>query len=405
MKVLQVNCVYKAGSTGKIVYDIHSELIRQHIESIVCYGRGPKVSEKNVHKLASEFYFKFNSLRAKLSGLMYGGAWYSTHRLERMILSEKPDVVHLQCINGFCVNIYQLVDFLKIHRIKTVMTLHAEFIHTANCGHSLECNQWLTGCGQCQHLDEVGSWFMDRTAQSWKKMKKAFEGFNEGLVIASVSPWLMERAKRSPILEGKNHVVVYNGLNSEVFHYYQQEVARKSLGFNADKPIFFHATPSFDANLQNIKGGCYLIQLAESLPEIQFVVAGPHPSDLSVPANMKLLGAIRDQSLLAQYYSAADLTILTSKKETFSMVCAESLCCGTPVVGFVAGAPELISLKEYSAFVEFGDVDSLRKAALEVLQQHHDKQVISSKAIPVYSKQRMTDEYIRIYKQLVQHKV
>ena len=53
----------------------------------------------------------------------------------------------------------------------------------------------------------------------------------------------------------------------------------------------------------------------------------------------------------------ANLTILTSQFETFSMVCAESLCSGTPVVGFKAGAPEQISIQQYSEFVEYGKID------------------------------------------------
>ncbi len=34
------------------------------------------------------------------------------------------------------------------------------------------------------------------------------------------------------------------------------------------------------------------------------------------------------------------------------MVTAESLCCGTPVVGFTAGGPESIAIDAFSNFVE-----------------------------------------------------
>lgn len=80
-----------------------------------------------------------------------------------------------------------------------------------------------------------------------------------------------------------------------------------------------------------------------------------------------MLGKITDQELLAKYYSMADVTLLTSKKETFSMVTAESLCCGTPVVGFKAGAPEQIAIKEFSEFVEYGDLNSLYNKMLVIL--------------------------------------
>ena len=44
---------------------------------------------------------------------------------------------------------------------------------------------------------------------------------------------------------------------------------------------------------------------------------------------------------LAEYYSLVDVTVITSFHETFSMVVAESLSCGTPIVGFKAGGQSL----------------------------------------------------------------
>ena len=127
MKILQVNCVYNKGSTGKIVHDIHTELQKRGIDSVVCYGRGKRVQEPNVYKTSGELYAKANNLWSRVTGLMYGGCFFSTSRLIAIIKKEQPDVVHLHCINGYFVNIYRLITWLKKSRIKTVLTLHAEF--------------------------------------------------------------------------------------------------------------------------------------------------------------------------------------------------------------------------------------------------------------------------------------
>lgn len=66
--------------------------------------------------------------------------------------------------------------------------------------------------------------------------------------------------------------------------------------------------------------------------------------------------------MLAAWYSAADAALLTSHRETFSLVTAESLCCGTPVVGFRAGGPESIAPPSCCKFVEYGDLDALEPA-------------------------------------------
>lgn len=399
MLVMQINCVYKKGSTGKITYDIHSELLKRGIESVVCYGRGEKINEPHVYKTCGEGYSKINHLLSELTGVMYGGCFFSTNKLIKIIKKEKPDVVHLQCINGYFVNIYRLVSWLKKHDIKTVLTLHAEFMYTANCGYALDCDKWQTGCGHCPRLkQETKSFFIDGTHKSWMKMKKAFDGFNDNLVVTSVSPWLMERAKLSPILNDKKHEVVLNGVNTDVFHFYDTAELRSQMGLNGVK-VIFHATPSFDDNINNIKGGYYVLKLAEKMLDenVKFVVAGNHPEGLKVPPNVILLGKVADQELLAKYYSMADVTLLTSKKETFSMVTAESLCCGTPVVGFKAGAPEQITIDKYSTFVNYADIDALQKAienivmfnAKEIEQDAHnkyDKNIMATKYVEIYEK-------------------
>ena len=404
MKVLQVNCVYKTGSTGKITYDIHTELQKQGIESIVCYGRGTKSHEANVYKICSELYSRVHHLLANITGVMYGGCFFSTNTLISIIKREKPDIVHLQCINGYFVNIYRLVEWLKNKHIKTILTLHAEFMYTGGCGYSLDCNQWSTGTG-CGHpacprwRKETNSWFFDRTSYMWKRMKRAFDGFDDNLIVTSVSPWLMDRAKSSPIFENKQHCVVLNGLDTNIFHLNQTDDLRQKHNLT-DEKIIFHATPFFSTDPKHIKGGYYIIRLAELLKDknIKIIVAGPYARSLEVPDNIIMLGRISDQKLLAKYYSLADVTVLTSKKETFSMVTAESLCCGTPVVGFRAGAPEQIAISKYSEFVEYGDLEALK---LAVLKQIDNPPIIDSKLIEVYSRENMRKAYTDLYRSFV----
>lgn len=406
MKVLQINNLYQNGSTGKITYDIHSELLKRGIESVVCYGRGKKINGPHVYKTCGELYSKINHFLARLTGLMYGGCFFSTNKLIRIIKNEKPDVVHLQCLNGYFVNIYRLVSWLKKQKIKTVLTLHAEFMYTANCGYALDCKKWKTGCGKCpRRKRETGSLLLDATHKSWRKMKKAFDGFDNDLIIASVSPWLMERAKLSPILMDKRHEVVLNGVNTDEFYYYGEDAAnglKREFGIPIDKKVVFHATPDFNNDKTHIKGGYYVLKLAEQMERenVIFVVAGNYQKDLTVAENVLLLGKVVDQKRLAELYSMADITILTSRKETFSMVTAESLCCGTPVVGFKAGAPEQIAIEEYSEFVDFGDIEALYAAACETLNRKILKQDVALTAQEIYSKNTMTDNYLKLYEEI-----
>lgn len=395
MKVIQINNVYGVGSTGKITRCIHHGLLEWGYDSLVLYGRGEKSSDAKVLKICGEMAAHINHFFSRITGIMYGGSFFSTRRIISYIRKEKPNVVHLQCLNGYFVNIYKLLTWLKKTNTSTVLTLHAEFMYTANCGHALECNRWLEGCGHCPRLwKATESYFRDGTAISWKRMKKAFQGF-DSLKVVSVSPWLMERAKQSPILKDKRHSVIYNGLDTTVFKYRESDL-RARLGL-MDKKIIFHATPMFSASKEHIKGGYYVMELAKCMKDAVFIVAGDYECDLERIDNLMLLGRVNDQNMLAQYYAMADVTVLTSSKETFSMVCAESLCCGTPVVGFEAGGPELIAIKEYSSFVAHGDLVGMEAEIRQTLRRRFDSQLVSRTAQAKYASEKMIADYMRLY--------
>ena len=51
-----------------------------------------------------------------------------------------------------------------------------------------------------------------------------------------------------------------------------------------------------------------------------FVVVGSGDLHMELPENVINVGRVESQKELAAYYSAADVTLLTSKKETFSMI-------------------------------------------------------------------------------------
>lgn len=399
MRVLQINNVYGRLSTGKIVADLHHAYTELGLESYVCYARGPIVHEEGVIKFSWDTYAKANKLRGRLTGILYGGCYWATLRLITRIKNMQPDVVHLQCINDDSVNIYLLLDYLKKHQIPTVVTLHAEFLHTGTCGHAYQCNKWKTGCFDCEQHQSMHM-LLDNTKHAWEKMQQAFAGFNENrIMITSVSPWLESRAAESAILGQYQHCTVMNGMDTEIFYRRDTASLRRHLGIGEDRKIGLFVTSDLDSPA---KGGEYLIQLAEQMPDYTFIVLGTPGNKENIPANILRLGRIYDQDVVAQYYSMADLTLILSKAETFSMPVAESLCCGTPVAGFKAGGPESISMGEYSFFVEHGCVDELKTAMARIIEADLDREMISKAARKRYSKEEMARLFVQIY-QLLNH--
>lgn len=407
MKVLQVNCVYKKGSTGKIVNDIHVELLKRGIESVVCYGKGEIINEPYVYKTCGEFYSHVNHFLSYLTGIMYGGCFISTNRLIRIIKKEKPDIVHLQCINGYFVNIYRLLNWLKANHIRTVLTLHAEFMYTGGCGHSIDCNQWSTheGCGHSKHCPrwrkETHSYFFDRTGTMWRRMKNAFDGF-DNLLICPVSDWVSERARKSPILGSYPIITVLNGINTDIFHY-DEKVAielRKRLKIGNRKMVL-HVTASYS---NPIKGGKFITELSNRLDPEKYVVVVVDGGNDTAPMDFKGIynGRAKGQLELASFYSAADVMVLTSYRECLPTTCVESLCCGTEIVSFYfhGNEGENSFPGKYVHFIPHGDMNQLVEKVKCVAERHVDKTACEAECSKLFSKGVMATNYIDIYKEL-----
>ena len=65
--------------------------------------------------------------------------------------------------------------------------------------------------------------------------------------------------------------------------------------------------------------------------------------------SVSFVGAV-EQSRLAQYYRAANLTVMPSTYESFGLVAVESLACGTPVVASrVGGLATIVRRRERCA--------------------------------------------------------
>ena len=398
MKILQINVVYNVGSTGRITANIHHYLLEHGVDSYVIYGHDKKANESHVYRTRPDLEAKIWHFASLFTGNFYGGVPVGTHRVIHLIEQIKPDVVHLQCINGYFVSIPRILTYLKNHQIKTVLTLHADFMFTGSCSYADDCEKWRTGCGHCPNLKKFGGPLcLDFTSHYWKKMFKALSDFST-LEVVSVSPWLMNRAKTSPMMKNAHHSAINNGIDTSVFKRCDVAELRTKLDLKNNKILLYVSSVFGD----EMKGGNNILRLADNLKTepIKIMIVGAE-KNMAFPSNIINVGKVGSPGEMAQYYSLADLTVLTSKREAFSMICAESLCCGTPIVGFQAGGPESISLKEYSEFVPYGDIGLLATTVKTWLgKENVDREMISQLGIEAYSKERMAKEYLSLYEGL-----
>lgn len=334
----------------------------------------------------------YHAMMTRITGWTGCYSVISTCRLINYIEKFKPDIVHIHELHAYFVNIKPLLSYLAKKQIPVIWTFHCEFMYTGKCGHALSCNNWQSGCGNCPHLKSYPTvLFFDRTKEMLAEKKKLV-GELQKLIITVPSPWLYDRVKSS-YLSSRDVRIVYNGIDTkETFQLFNKPEVKACLFPGSGKQVIL----SVAQNIVKRAGAC-ICEIAKKLPQMDFYLIGDAQKPDRYPDNIHLIGRVSDQKLLAQYYSAADFFLLCSKKETFSMPCAEALCCGTQVVGYKAGAPESIFEKPYAEFVEYGDVDAIVRLITEKAMCPISPNACASYGKSNFSEEAMCMVYIKMY--------
>lgn len=393
MKVLLIDVNCKHSSTGKIVYDLYTELNNSGNEAAICYGRGPLIKEKNILKFGIDLETIFHAGMTRLTGLTGFFSILSTLRLISYIKKFKPDVVHIHELHAYFVNIGRLMNYLKENNIKTVWTFHCEFMYTGKCGHAHDCEKFKKECHHCPQLREYpSSLTFDFTRYMHSRKKKYFEGFSN-LTIVTPSEWLAKRVRYS-FLKGSNIRVVYNGIDSEnVFYPRDTTHLKNELGITNQTVVL-----SIASNLMSPdKGGELVLKIAKQLENENFIfimIGVDKPEQLSLN-NVISYEVIKDQTKLAEFYSLANITLQLSRKETFSLVAAESIACGTPVLGFESGATKEV-LGQNGILIEYGNIEKIIKILLDFDKNDLPKIVDESDTLR-FTKKEMFKKYFEIY--------
>lgn len=394
MKVLLIDVTCKQGSTGKIVYDLYTQINSNGNEAAICYGRGKKIKENNIFKFGFDVETYFHAFLTRITGFTGCFSYFSTKRLIHFIKKFKPDVVNIHELHAYFLNVNMLLNFLKKQDIKVVHTLHCAFSYTGKCGHHLECDGWKKNCGNCPRKKEyISTLFFDHTKTMFLRKKKAFLGFNNMEIICP-SNWLANYAKQS-FLGVYNVGVIHNGIDLSVFYPRDTTKLREKLEIDINKKIVLSVAPKL---MSNAKGGKWVLELAKILKNenIIFILVGVEDVNMVHGDNVLLFNKTSDQNELAHFYSLADLFVICSEMENFPTTCVESQCCGTPVCGFDVGGAKETDIISKNNFVEYGDTSSLSKVIISLLSKNKPA-FLAEKASKIYSKDKMFYEYNKLY--------
>ena len=371
--------------------DLYNHLnIHGHIPAIA-YGRGERVNEPNIYKFSPDWEMYAHAALTRITGWTGCFSPFATRRLIRFIDGFAPDIVHLHELHGYFVNIAPVMTYLKKKKIGTVWTFHCEFMYTGKCGYAYDCDAWQDECGHCPYVNDYpSSLCFDHTKAMLRDKKRLFEDF-ERFTIVTPSQWLAGRVRQS-FLNDKKMVVIPNGIDSAIFK--PSDTSALCAKYGKRKSVV-HITGNFE---DKRKGGHYVLELARQMPDVNFFIVGNNKPVPELPDNVYAVGRTENQSKLAEWYSFADVSLITSERENFPTVCLESLCCGTPVVGFVGGGTAETAPEGYGIFVPYQDMFALESAVRRALGgELHSKADCAAFGKAWYAKEEMAQRYLELY--------
>jgi len=103
----------------------------------------------------------------------------------------------------------------------------------------------------------------------------------------------------------------------------------------------------------------------------------------------------------------ADLFLLPSETESFGLAALEALSCEVPVIATaVGGLPEVVRDGENGFLFPVGDVDSMAKAAVELLQDESRRKRFGVAgrewALDQFDEDSVVQQYRRIYRRVLE---
>lgn len=364
MRIAQINAVCSTGSTGRLVHELHDYLVARGSECRVWYG-SEDAAYPDAVRIGSRRDQLMHAMASRASGIQGHGSMGATRRLLRELEEFSPDVVHLHNLHANYVSYPLLLGWLADHNVATVLTLHDCWFFTGKCTYPVltGCVRWQDRCGHCPQLkSDRGNptWFFDRTATELAEKRRLFGAISR-LGAVGVSDWVTEEMRRSFLGGGCARIArIYNWIDSEVFRpsdNLAREALRAEHGVRDDDSLYLAVC----SGLSERKGWSILCGLAGKLREDErLLVVGANPSGLAVPKGIELVEPIREPARLAALYSAADVCVNVTQAETFGLVTAEALACGTQVVvNPNTASPELVESGCGHVLGRDGDVDEI----------------------------------------------
>lgn len=402
LRVFQISTELNSGSVGRIAEQIGEAVIAEGWESYIAFARDNQPSKSKSIKIGAKMDLIKHGVLTRFTDRHGFGSASATKNLIKKIEEIKPDIIHLQHLHGYYINIEILFSYLSEKKIPVVWTFHDCWSFTGHCAYYeyIDCQKWQEQCFKCPQTNEYPKSYIDQSKKNYNDKKRIFNS-HPNLTIVPVSKWLGEETRKSFL---KNHSVkvIQNGIDLEKFKIAENiSEVRNRLNLRNEFLILGVASP-----FNKRKGFKYFIELSEMLSDhYKIVMVGLDKSQIkSLPES--IIGIERTESIdeLAELYSAADVFFNPTLEDTFPTTNLEAQACGTPVVTFRSGgSPETIDTST-GFVIDKGDLQAAIYCFEKIKKNGGTfyKENCRERAVQLFNKNLNYKNYINIYKDLLE---
>jgi len=400
-KLLQINTVINSGSIGRIVEEIGQVALENGWESYIAYGRGIGQSKSKLIKIGTDFDIKLHVLQTRLLDQHGFGSKSATKNLILKIIEIKPDIIHLNNIHGYYINIEILFNYLKNFQGKVVWTLYDCWSFTGHCSYFdlFGCNRWENECYSCpQKKIYPASILFDNSFNNYHLKREIFNQ-PKNLTIVAHSSWLKDMIKKS-FLNQIPIELINNGINISNFCPKDASKLREDLNIVNQFVILGVANIWSER-----KGYDDFVKLSKLLKKDEIIVLDGvnKKQSLNLPSNVIVHEKAKNVEELAILYSLADVFINPTHEDNFPTTNLESLACGTPVIVYNTGGNAEAIDKNTGIVVENNNIIGLADA-ISIIKKNGKKKYYKNCIERAKQKFNYLDrykDYIKLFERLI----
>ncbi|MCX7625404.1 MAG: N-acetyl-alpha-D-glucosaminyl L-malate synthase BshA [Candidatus Sumerlaeaceae bacterium] len=226
--------------------------------------------------------------------------------------------------------------------------------------------------------------------------------------VTAVSKWLADHAEKNFALENPPRVI-YNFVDCARFRPGPRRLPRECFAAKEQKILLHVSNFRPVKRVRDVVGTFNIVR--KSVPSKLLLIGDgperPHAEELAnrlrIQDDVRFLGKYPN---IEDFYSLADVLILTSEYESFGMAALEAMASGIPVVGTSgSGLNEVVRHGKTGFLCSVGDINAFAEAVLTIFENHELAASMGRaarlRAQRFFSERKIVREYLALYHELL----